>query len=209
VGSSNATRDADIAARARLGQSHDSLAAEYHLTRQRIGQIVTAANPHSPEESQRAAIATRLRSRWEVLERIVAEPPEQHSAIGKVVIGSNGKPVINASVVISAVREQLKIETQYRQMFGVDLATRPGPTFNEDALLKLAEIRVMQRQLDAQAPRAALPALPASYATMTPQQQARADLERRRAALQTQRTAIDQHQADDDDEVVDAELVDE
>jgi len=205
----NAQRDAKIAAAARLGQSHQALAAEHGISRARVSQIVAAANPRSPEESQRAVIADRLRSRWDVLERIVAEPPEQHSAIGKVVIGSNGKPVINASAVISAVREQLKIEQQYRAMFGVDLATRPGPVFDEDALLRLAEIRVAQRQLDQQAPRSALPALPAGYAGMTPREQMRAELDRRRAALEAQRATAAQHQADEDDEVVDAEIVDE
>jgi hypothetical protein len=32
-------------------------------------------------------------------------PPEQHSAIGKVVVGSDGKPVINTTAVIGAIRE--------------------------------------------------------------------------------------------------------
>jgi hypothetical protein len=94
----------------------------------------------------------------------VDRPPEQHSAIGKVVVGSDGRPVINATAVIGAIREQLKIETQYRAMFGVDLATRPAPVFDEDALLKLAEIRVAQRQLAAQAAPVALPALPRTTA---------------------------------------------
>jgi len=201
----NAERDAKIAAAARLGQTHEAIAAEHGISRARVSQIVAAANPRSPEETQRQLIASRLRSRWDRLEEIVREPPEQHSAIGKVVIGSNGKPVINATAVISAVREQLKIEQQYRAMFGVDLATRPGPTFDEAALLKLAEIRVVQRQL-AHVP-VPLPALPADYATMTPNQQMRADLERRGTALREQRAAIAQRQADDD--VVEAEIVED
>jgi len=203
----NAARDQQIAAKARLGQSHDSLAAEYRLTRQRISQIVTAANPRSPEETQRQLIASRLRQKWDELQRIVDRPPEQHSAIGKIVVGSDGEPVINASAVIGAIREQLKIEQQYRAIFGVDLATRPGPAFDEAALLKLAEIRVAQRQLAAQAPMT-LAALPADYAAMTAEQQARAELERRGAAIRTQRAAAAQRQAEDDD-VVDAEIVDE
>ena len=78
--------------------------------------------------NQRKLIATRLRQKWDELQRIVDRPPEQHSAIGKVVVGSDGRPVINATAVIGAIREQLKIETQYRAMFGVDLATRPPPS---------------------------------------------------------------------------------
>jgi hypothetical protein len=134
----------------------------------------------------------------------VDRPPEQHSAIGKVV-GSDGRPIINATAVIGAIREQLKIETQYRAMF--DLATRPGPVFDEDALLKLAEIRVAQRQLAAQAPAVTLPGLPADYTTMSPQEQMRADLERRVAAIRAQRAAITAPPADDD--VVEAEIAED
>jgi hypothetical protein len=111
------------------------------------------------------------------------------------------------SAVTGAIKTQLQIEAQYRAMFGVDLATRPGPLFDEDALLKLAEIRVAQRQLAAQVPAATLPALPPGYATMTPAEQMRADLERRGAAIRTQRAAVAQHQADDD--VIEGEIVDD
>ena len=75
-------------------------------------------------------------------------------------------------------------------MFGVDLATRPAPVFDEDALLKLAEIRVAQRQLGAQAAPVALPALPGDYSSMSPEQQAEADMARRRAQVAAQRVAI-------------------
>jgi hypothetical protein len=93
----------------------------------------------------------------------VDRPPEQHSAIGKVVVGSGGKPVINATAVIGAIREQLKIETQYRAMFGVDLVARPGPVLDEDARIKIAEIRDAQMAFAAQARPVPLAALPSNY----------------------------------------------
>jgi hypothetical protein len=205
VAGPNADRDARITAAARLGQTHEAIAREYGIGRARVSQIVTAANPRSLEESQRQLIADRLRSRWDELEKIVRDPPPMHSAIGKVVVDAHGNPVINASAVIQAIKTQLQIVAQFRQMFGMDLASRPGPAFDEAAMLKLAEIRVAQRQLAAQAP-VTLPALPADYATLPPAQQARADLERR-AAIQAQRAAI-QRQAEDDD-IPEAEIVDE
>jgi hypothetical protein len=221
----NTERDRAIAAAARLGQSHDSLAAEHHLTRQRISQIIATQNPRSPEEAQRQLIAARLRSRWDELEKIVARPPIKTTSIGRTqwdprtcTCGVKGdtkrehdadcpvQPVLDMAAVTAAIKTQLAVEAQYPQMFGVDLATRPGPAFDEAALLKLAEIRVAQRQLAAQAP-VTLPALPPDYATLPPAQQARADLERRGAALQAQRAAI-QRQAEDDD-IPEAEIVDE
>ena len=95
-----------------------------------------------------------------MLEQIVQRPPEQHSAIGKIVLGSDGRPVINATAVIAAVREQCKIETQYRAMFGVDLATGPGPVLDEQALINLAEIRVAQQYRAPASLPAPAPALP-------------------------------------------------
>jgi hypothetical protein len=175
----NAERDARIAA-ARLGQTREAIAAEHDISRARVSRIVAAANPRNPEEAQRQLIAERLRSRWEVLDAIVRRPPEQHSAIGRVVIGSDGKPVINATAVIAAVREQCKIETQFRALFGVDLATRPGPVLDEQSLIKLAEIRVAQQYRAQQAPLPPLPALPAGYHALSSEDQAAADLERRR-----------------------------
>jgi len=59
----NAERDARIAAAARIGQTHEAIAAEHGISRARVSQIVAAANPRNPEEAQRQLIAERLRSR--------------------------------------------------------------------------------------------------------------------------------------------------
>ena len=167
----NAERDQQIAAKARLGQSHEAIAAEYKLSRARISQIVAAANPRSPEEAQRQLIAARLRSRWDELEKIVRQPPEMHSAIGKIIYGSDGKPIINASAITSAIKTQLAIEAQYRAMFGVDIGTVPA-TSREQAAREsdaiLAELRAQRtaelRELeDLRALAANRPALPAPY----------------------------------------------
>ena len=106
-------------------------------------------------------------------------PPEQHSAIGKIVLGNDGKPVINATAVIAAVREQCKIETQFRALFGCDLATRPGPVLDEQSLIKLTEIRVAQQYRIQQAPLPPLAPLPDNYRALSPEDQAAAYLERR------------------------------
>lgn len=223
----NTERDARIVAAARLGQTHEALAREHKISRARVSQIVSAAGPKSPEEAQRQLIATRLRSRWDELEKIVQHPPIRTTSIGRVQFDPrtcscgleksnsttqehapdcNVQPVLDMAAVTGAIKTQLAVEAQYRAMFGVDLATRPGPGFDEDALLKLAEIRVAQRQLTARAPVTAIPALPPGYSSLSPEQQMRADLERRGAVIRAQRAAAD-HQADDD--VVEAEIAED
>ena len=96
-----------------------------------------------------------------------------HSSIGKIIIGSDGKPIINVSAVVQAMKAQLSIEAQYRQIFGCDLGTRPGPVMLEDQVLMLAKIQAVQEYRATLASLQMVP-LPPGYATMTPQQQMRA-----------------------------------
>jgi transcriptional regulator with XRE-family HTH domain len=223
----NTGRDQAIAARARHGQTHDALAAEYGLTRQRVSQIVAAANPQGPEEAQRQAIAERLRSRWDELEKIVRQPPVKTTSIGRTQwdprtctcsTGSDTsqphaddcqvQPVLAMETVVNAIKTQLAIELQYRQMFGVDLATRPGPLLDERQVLMAAEIRVAQMYQATHAP-LALPALPANYNALNPEDQAAADMTRRRQAHQAQQAviaAVTTPQPGDDD-ITEAEIV--
>jgi hypothetical protein len=99
------------------------------------------------------------------------------------------EPVLDMSAVTQAIKTQLQVERQYRQMFGTDLATRPGPDFDERERIMLAEIRAGQAYRAQQAPLALAP-LPANYHTLTPEQQCEADLARRRTAMAAQQAAI-------------------
>lgn len=112
------------------------------------------------------------------------------------------------TAVTAAIKTQLAVEVQYRQMFGTDLASRPGPVFTDDQRIELAKITAVQQYRNQLAPMPALAPPPPGYAAMSPQDQARDHLGRLRAAKEAQDAVIAQHQADDDD-VVDAELVDE
>lgn len=200
--SPNHDRDARIIAAARLGQSHEAIAREHRISRPRVTQIVNAANPRSPEETQRHLIATRLRQKWDELQRIVDRPPIKSTSIGRVMwdprsctCGVHGdtkrdhapdcevEPVLAMNDVVGAIKAQLAVEQQFRAMFGTDLAARPGPVLDDHERIKWAEIQLAHRQLSAQAPALPPPALPANYHSLPPDQQAQADLDRRRAAF--------------------------
>lgn len=128
----NDERDQQIAAKARLGQTHEAIAAEYGITRARVSQIVAAANPRSAEESQRLEIAKRYQAKYAELQAIIDHPPAKTTAIGKTVVDPETNEVIrDFAVVVASVREQLKIEAAYRAMFGTDLATRPTTPWDE------------------------------------------------------------------------------
>ena len=203
--STNTERDQQIAAAARLGQTHEAIAQEHGLTRARVSQIVAAANPRSPEEAERHLIAERLRSRWDELEKIVRNPPIRTTSIGRTQFDIRTcscptkartdrdhaddcevQPVLDMSAVTGAIKLQLAIEAQYRAMFGVDLGTRPGPLLDEAQIIMRAEITVAQQYLSPQGTLPPLPPLPAGYHTMTAEQQARAAIER----LREQRAAL-------------------
>ena len=200
--STNAERDQQIAAKARLGQTHEAIAREHGLTRARVSQIVAAASPRSQEEVQRQLIAARLRSRWDELEKIVKNPPIKTTSIGRTQFdprtctcgtgaatgqehdpGCQVQPVLDMGTVSNAIKVQLSIEAQYRQMFGVDLGTRPGPVLDEAHLIMRAEITVAQQYLGRQAPLPPQPPLPPDYRSLDPERQARAQIERSRAQL--------------------------
>lgn len=51
------------------------------------------------------------------------------------------QPVLDQHAVINAVNTQLKIEQQYRQMFGVDLAARPEAEARTEMQASLALLR--------------------------------------------------------------------
>jgi hypothetical protein len=224
----NTERDARIAAAARLGQTHDAIAREHGLTRARVSQIVAAAKtPVTAEEAQRQLIADRLRSRWDELEKIVRNPPIKVTSIGRTQWdprtctcptgartdqahddGCRVEPVLAMGEVTNAIRTQLAIEQQYRQMFGVDLATRPGPLLDEHQMLMAAEIRVAQMYQAAHAP-LALPPLPGDYHALSPEDQAATDMTRRRQAHQAQQAAAAAALTPQpgDDDVTEAEIV--
>jgi hypothetical protein len=116
------------------------------------------------------------------------------------------QPVLDMTAVTGAIKAQLQVEQQYRQMFGVDLGTRPGPVLDERQIVMMCEIRAVQQYRAQQAPVSPLPALPTGYGAMTADEQMRAHLERHRTAKTAHDAAI---ATAADDDVVDAELVDE
>ena len=94
------------------------------------------------------------------LSDIIASPPIKTTSIGRTqwdprtctcgVKGDTGsdhdrtckvQPVLDEHVKINAVNTQLKIEQQYRQMFGVDLAARPEADARTDMQASLAVLR--------------------------------------------------------------------
>lgn len=206
----NTGRDAKIAAAARLGQTHDAIAREHGLTRARVSQIVAASKtPASAEEAQRQLIAERLRSRWDELEKIVRNPPIKVTSIGRTQWdprtctcptgartdqphdnGCHVEPVLAMGEVTNAIRTQLAIEQQYRQMFGCDLGTRPGPLLDEAHLIMRAEITVARQYMDRQAPAIPLAPLPPGYHALPPDEQMRIQLDRGRDQVSAQRAII-------------------
>lgn len=187
----NSDRDRAIAAAARLGVSHDSLAAQYSLSRPRISQIVKALRPRTPGEAERAEVAATLRRKYDELQRIVDGAPPRSSAIGRIVCYPEGHPkagqiVTDDSVVIRAIAEQGKIMTAYRQMFGTDITVPPAPLISAHQVV-LQNIGGKQEEMARITPKPPLPALPAGFYDLPPAEQARIQM----ARLTAQKTTWD------------------
>jgi hypothetical protein len=91
------------------------------------------------------------------LAAIAADPPIQHSAIGKPVIDPrSGEPVRNMSVAIAAMKERRMVGESLRRMRGADKPA--APVFDADQLRMVDEIsRERARRIAAGTPAAELP----------------------------------------------------
>lgn len=182
----NTDRDRAIAAAARLGVSHESLATQYGLSRPRVSQIVKALRSRTPGEAERAEVAATLRRKYDELQALIDNPVPMHSAIGRVVTGADGSPIPNAGIIVRAIAEQAKLMTQYRQMFGVDITQPPAPLINAHQVI-LQNIGDKQGEMNHITPKPPLPALPAGFYDLPPDQQARIQM----ARLTAQKTTWD------------------
>lgn len=152
----------------------------------------------------RAAEAARLEAMDAKLAEIIANPPVQHSAIGKVVIDPRtGEPALNPVPVIAALRERRMVGESYRRLTSADappLAPVPPADY-------LRAERVHQ-DLARQAPHVTRPPLPPGYSDMTPDQQLAAVIGRDRAHRDLMLAAIAAPRPGDDD-IPEAEIVDD
>ena len=150
----------------------------------------------------RAAERERLSEMDATLAGIVADPPVKVTAIGKTQYDDQGRPVKDMAVVISAIRERRQVGESYRRLTAADAAPPRGAGLTEDQARIMAEVIAAQRDRAREGSLIPLPSLPGNYGSLTPHEQMQADLARRR----TQLAALP---APQDDDVIEAEIVDE
>lgn len=136
----------------------------------------------------RAQERERLEEMDAKLAEIIASPPAQHSAIGKIVVDDEGNVVRNMSIVVQALKERRMVGESYRRLCGADAAPA-ALVLSEQLVTQYARARAVQDQMDHQAP-VPLAALPDDYSAMSAEQQAQVQLERHRARVTAQRTVI-------------------
>lgn len=118
-------RDDAVELRAR-GWTYAAIAAEvgYNHASAALKAVNTALSeiPQASCEELIRQETARLEEMDAKLAEIIATPPVQHSAIGKVVVGLDGEPVRNVTVVIQALRERRMVGESLRRMRGADKA---------------------------------------------------------------------------------------
>lgn len=122
-------RDRAVELRAK-GWTYSAIAAEtgYAHASAALKAVNTALSeiPQASCEELIAQETARLEEMDAKLAEIIASPPVQHSAIGKVVVGLDGEPVRNMTVVIQALKERRMVGESLRRMRGADKAPQPG-----------------------------------------------------------------------------------
>lgn len=164
------------------------------------------ARPDMAVDKIRAEAATRYEYLFAEAVRQIEQPGPRVGATSKVAVWPSGHPrageiVEDESIRARAIDNARKATGDYVRLTGAELGPS-GATLPEVFIIRLAEARAAQEHLDRQAPAIPLPPLPDGYRSMTPQQQMRAELDRRRVHVDAQRAAI--NAAPD---IIDAEIV--
>jgi hypothetical protein len=122
-------RDQAVELRAR-GWTYAAIAAEVGYAHASAAmKAVNTALSEIPQASCEELIrqeTARLEEMDAKLAEIIATPPVQHSAIGKVVVGLDGEPVRNMTIVIQALKERRMVGESLRRMRGADKAPQPA-----------------------------------------------------------------------------------
>lgn len=121
-------RDHAVELRAK-GWTYAAIAAEVGYSHAAAAQkAVNTALSEIPQASCEQLIrqeTARLEEMDAKLAEIIGDPPVQHSAIGKVVLGLDGEPVRNMAIVISALKERRQVGESLRRMRGADKPSQP------------------------------------------------------------------------------------
>jgi hypothetical protein len=172
--------------------------------------VAIRARPDMAVDKIRDEAATRYEYLFAEAVKQIDQPGPRVSAIGKVALYPDGHEKAGQIVEDEAIRARAidnarKATGDYIALTGAALAPS-GSGFSHDQIRMMAEVLNARADLSRQAPAVPLAALPAGYSLMSPAEQAAADLDRRRRALQAQRAASRTQSGDDD--IVEAEIVD-
>lgn len=185
-------RNSEIWSLAQTGLPHAAIAERFGISRQRVSKLIGDMTPTAWGFTDRARAQIRAKEAATLerlskdAEKVIASPPEMHSAIGKIILDSQGHPVLNEGVRIAAIRERRLLSESYRRLTGADLAA--AGRMGEDEARAAAQASLAQLRAHREAEIADL-------------KQREADVTRRERAL----AAVPQP---GDDQVIDAEIVD-
>lgn len=188
-----ARKDLDVvqAKRARVvelrgqGWTWDRIAAEVGYSNgsaaSKAWRAAIRQHPDQTVDEIRFQQRTRLEQMDSRLSDLITSPPLKTTAIGRVLTDpETGEPVRDMGAAIAAIRERRQIGESLRRLTGADTPPSRSDGLNEDQVRLMAEVIVARRDRGLHA---ALPPAPDGYRDLTPEQQARADLERHRARL--------------------------
>jgi hypothetical protein len=163
-------RNDEIWALAQAGMPHQAIGERFGISRQRVGQVVADMTPavFGFTERDRAQIRARESAVLERLakaaEGIIANPPLQHSAIGKPIEDPRnpGTYLINETVRLGAIRERRLASESFRRLTGADLGAAGVMSNDEsrrqaEALFAAVREQRARELAELEAARAALP----------------------------------------------------
>ncbi len=154
-------------------------------------RVAIKQTPDLAVKEIRAAERERLGQMDAELARIIANPPAKTTAIGKTVTDPDtGLIVRDQQVVVASIRARLAVGESYRKLTNADVPAATAPLVDARSLTIITEVRAEQERRNSIAPPRPLAPLPRDYDALPPAEQARIQLERRRAQVEAQQAII-------------------
>jgi hypothetical protein len=129
----------------RRGASLADLAEQFHITPQRVGQVVAAFHPEGEEDSDRALFRGCLWRLYDEVEGMIAEPGYKLRPDGRPAETPDGDPALDMNARIQAGELQLKVIKELRLLDARD-KTQPRQLHVEFSVAQQAMMRDIEER---------------------------------------------------------------
>lgn len=126
------------------GWTQEAIAEKYGIHQTRVSQILGAVRASLPEVDRTQLIQRELDflddNRRMLVELALMDLPPAFDQKGNMLMGTDGKPVLDISGRVTAIKAGLDVQAQMRKLLGLDQPLKVDATVTDAAAVKAAEL---------------------------------------------------------------------